>query len=158
MSIFSYMFIFYIIVSLLTRLGNKKKRSYNLVRKEEEEDVNSFPLFAEIKEKTDLPENKFNMEQMDNLEEKDKVNNDKLVKEVYQGKYEEQGQKVLYEKSVGEVIVSEENSTERESGLEIFLSTNILVNGILLSEIIAPPRALRPYDFHRYKRYGQITR
>jgi len=45
-----------------------------------------------------------------------------------------------------------EISSGRESGLEIYLSDNILVNGIILSEIIAPPRALRPYDFKRYKR------
>ncbi|MBA7552653.1 hypothetical protein ES705_45223 [subsurface metagenome] len=27
-----------------------------------------------------------------------------------------------------------------------------LINAIILSEIIAPPRALKPYDFQRYKR------
>jgi len=36
--------------------------------------------------------------------------------------------------------------------LEIYLSDNILVNGIILSEIIAPPRALRPYDFQRHRK------
>jgi len=45
-------------------------------------------------------------------------------------------------------------TAEQESGLGIYLSDNILINGIILSEIIALPRALRPYDFQRYKRLG----
>jgi len=113
MSLVLYIFIFYIIISLLSRIGNKKRRSHGLMRKEEDKAIS---IFSEIQEEAGSPEEKTNIKQVDNIEKKDKI------------------------------IIG------RESGLEIYLSDNILVNGIILSEIIAPPRALRPYDFKRYKR------
>ena len=77
---------------------------------------------------------------------------DNEVKEFYKDKDEDKEKGILAEKS--EVEDREEISSDHESGLEIYLSDNILINGIILSEIIALPRALRPYDFQRYKRLG----
>jgi len=143
MSLVLYIFIFYIIISLLSRIGNKKRSYYTLMRKEEED---SIPVFSEIQNEAGLLGEKTNIKQVDNIEKKDKIIIDDEVKEFYQKKDKE----FLDEKL--EIEDREEISSGRESGLEIYLSDNILINGIILSEIIAPPRALRPYDFQRYKR------
>ena len=147
MSLVLYIFIFYIIISLISRIGNKKRRAYSLMRKEED---SSISVFSEIQDEAGSPEEKTNIKQVDNIEKKDKIIIDDEVKEFYKDKDEDKEKEVLTEKSV--VEDEEEISSGRESGLEIYLSDNILVNGIILSEIIAPPRALRPYDFQRYKR------
>ena len=149
MSLVLYIFIFYIIISLLSRIGNKKRRSHSLMRKEEDKVIS---IFSEIQDEAGSPEEKRNIKQVDNIEKKDKIIIDDEVEEFYKDKDEDKEKEVLTEKSV--VEDGEEISSGRESGLEIYLSDNILVNGIILSEIIAPPRARRPYDFQRYKRLG----
>ena len=143
MSLVLYIFIFYIIISLLSRIGNKKRRSYSLIRKEEDDSIS---VFSEIQDEAGSPEEKTNIKQVDNIEKKDKIIIDDEVKEYYQKKDKE----ILTDKPT--VKDREEITTDQESGLGIYLSDNILINGIILSEIIAPPRALRPYDFQRYKR------
>jgi len=145
MSLVLYIFIFYIIISLLSRIGNKKRRSYSLIRKEEDDSIS---VFSEIQDEAGLPEEKINIKQVDNIEKRDKIIINDEVKEYYQKKDKE----ILIDKPV--VEDGEEISSGSESGLEIFLSDNILINAIILSEIIAPPRALRPYNFQRYKRLG----
>jgi len=145
MSLISYIIIFYIIISLLSRIGNKKRRSYSLMRKEKDD---SIPVFSEIQNEAGLLGEKTNIKQVDNIEKKDKIIIDDEVKEFYQKKDKE----FLAEKL--EIEDREEISSVWESGLEIYLSDNILINGIILSEIIALPRALRPYDFQRHKRLG----
>ncbi len=147
MSLVLYIFIFYIIISLLSRIGNKKRRSYSLMRKEEDKAIS---IFSEIQDEAGSPEEKTNIKQVDNIEKKEKIVIDDEVMEFYKDKDENKEKEVLAEKSA--VEDREEISSGRESGLEIYLSDNILINGIILSEIIAPPRALRPYDFQRYKR------
>ena len=147
MSLVLYIFIFYIIISLLSRIGNKKKRSYSLTRKEEDDSIS---VFSEIQDEADSPKEKTNIKQVDNIEKKEKIIIDDEVEEFYKDKDEDKEKEVLAEKPV--VEDGEEISSGRESGLEIYLSDNILINAIILSEIIAPPRALRPYDFQRYKR------
>jgi hypothetical protein len=145
MSLVLYIFIFYIIISLLSRIGNKKRRSYSLIRKEEDDSIS---VFSEIQDEAGLPEEKINIKQVDDIEKKNKIIIDDEVKEYYQKKDKE----ILIDKPV--VEDREEITSDQESGLEIYLSDNILINGIILSEIIAPPRALRPYNFQRYKRLG----
>jgi len=147
MSLVLYIFIFYIIISLLSRIGNKKRRSYSLIRKEEDKAIS---IFSEIQNEEGSPEEKRNIKQVDNIKKRDKIIIDDEVKEFYKDKDKDKEKEILAEKL--EVEDREEISSGRESGLEIYLSDNILVNGIILSEIIAPPRALRPYDFQRYKR------
>ena len=147
MSLVLYIFIFYIIISLLSRIGNKKRRSSSLMRKEEDDSIS---LFSEIQDETDLPEHEINIKQVDNIEKKDKIIIDDEVKEFYKNKDEDKEKEVLAEKPAAED--GEEISSGRESGLGIYLSDDVLINGIILSEIIAQPRALRPYDFQKYKR------
>jgi len=147
MSLVLYIFIFYIIMSLLSRIGNKKRRFYSLIRKEEDDSIS---VFSEIQDETGSPDEKTNIKQVGNIEKRDKIIIDDEVMEFYKGKDEDEEKEVLAEKSA--VEDGEEISSGRESGLEIYLSDDILINGIILSEIIAPPRALRPYDFQRYKR------
>jgi len=130
---------------LLSRIGNKKRRSYSLIRKEEDDSIS---VFSEIQDEAGLPEEKINIKQVDNIEKRDKIIINDEVKEYYQKKDKE----ILIDKPV--VEDGEEISSGSESGLEIFLSDNILINAIILSEIIAPPRALRPYNFQKYKRLG----
>lgn len=145
MSLVLYIFIFYIIISLLSWIGNKKRRSYSLIRKKED---NSISVFSEIQDKKASSEEKTNIKQVDSIEKKDKIIIDDEVKEYYQNKDKE----ILTDKLA--VGGREEITSDQESGLGVYLSDNILINGIIFSEIIALPRALRPYDFQRYKRLG----
>jgi len=147
MSLVLYIFIFYIIINLLSRIGNKKRKSYSLMRKEKD---NSISVFSEFQNEAGLLGEKTNIKQVDNIEKKDKIIIDDEVKEFYKDKGEDKEKEVLDKKPV--VEGGEEISSVWESGLEIYLSDNILINGIILSEIIALPRALRPYDFQRHRR------
>jgi len=147
MSLISNIIIFYIIINLLSRIGNKTRRSYSIMRKEKD---NSISVFSEIQDKAGSPGDKTNIKQVDNIEKKDKIIIDDEVKEFYKDKGEDKEKEVLDKKPV--VEGGEEISSVWESGLEIYLSDNILINGIILSEIIALPRALRPYDFQRHRR------
>ncbi|MBA7550925.1 hypothetical protein ES705_43456 [subsurface metagenome] len=147
MSLISYIIIFYIIINLLSRIGNKKRRSYSLMRKEKD---NSISVFSEFQNEAGLLGEKTNIKQVDNIEKKDKIIIDDEVKEFYKDKGEDKEKEVLDKKPV--VEGGEEISSVWESGLEIYLSDNILINGIILSEIIALPRALKPYDFQRHRR------
>ncbi len=143
MSLILYIFIFYIIISLLSWIGNRKRRSHILMRKEEDKAIS---IFSEIQDEAGSPEEKRNIKQVDNIEKKDKIIIDDEVKEFYQ----EKEKKNLTKKPV--VTDKEEVIFSEESELSEYLSNHILINGIILSEIIAPPRALKPYNFKRYKR------
>jgi len=147
MSLIYYIIIFYIIISLLSRIGNKKRRSYSLMRKEKDDSIS---VSSEIQDEIGSPGYKINIKQVDSIEKKDKIIIDDEVKEFYKDKGEDKEKEVLDKKAA--VEDREEISSGRESGLEIYLSDNILINGIILSEIIALPRALRPYDFQRHRR------
>jgi len=117
------------------------------MRKEEDKAIS---IFSEIQDETDSPEYKINIKEIDNIEKKDKITIDDEITEFYKDKGEDKEKRILTEKPV--VEDREGILSGRESGLEIYLSDNILINGIILSEIIAPPRALRPYDFKRHRR------
>jgi len=117
------------------------------MRKEKD---NSISVFSEFQNEAGLLGEKTNIKQVDNIEKKDKIIIDDEVKEFYKDKGEDKEKEVLDKKPV--VEGGEEISSVWESGLEIYLSDNILINGIILSEIIALPRALRPYDFQRHRR------
>lgn len=143
MSLVLYIFIFYIIISLLSRIGDRKRSSYSIMRKEEDDSISGF---SEIQDEAGLPEKKNNTKQVDDTEKKNKIIIDDEVKEYYQKKDKE----ILIDKLV--VKDREEITSDQESGLGIYLSDNILINGIILSEIIAPPRALKPYNFQRHRR------
>jgi hypothetical protein len=117
----------------------------------QKEEDDSISVFSEIQDEAGSPEeNNIKQVDNDNIEKKDKIIIDDEVKEFYKNKDEIKEEEVLTKKSA--VEDGEEISSGQESGLGIYLSDNILVNGIILSEIIAPPRALRHYDFQRYKR------
>jgi len=116
----------------------------------QEEEDDSISVFSEIQDEAGLPEDKINIKQVDNLEKKGKIIVDDEVKEFYKDKYEDKKKKVFAEKAA--VEDGEEISSGHERGMEVYLTDNIIVNGIILSEIIAPPRALRPYDFQRHRR------
>ena len=147
MSLISYIFILYIIITLLNRIVNQKRRSYSLMQKEKD---NYISVSSESPHEAGSPEDKINIKQVDNMEKKDKIIIDDEVKKYYKDKYEDKKKEVFAEKAA--VKDEKEISSGRKSRLEIYLSDNILVNGIILSEIIAPPRALRPYDFRRHRR------
>lgn len=143
MSLVLYIFIFYIIISLLSRIGDRKRSSYSIMRKEEDDSISGF---SEIQDEAGSPEEKTDIKQVYNIEKRDKIIIDDEVKEYYQKKDKE----ILIDKPV--VKDREEITSDQESGLEIYLSDNILINAIILSEIIAPPRALKPYNFQRHRR------
>ena len=142
MSLISYIIIFYIIISLLSRIGNKKRRSYSFMRKEEDSPIS---VFSEIQDEAGSPGDKINIKQINNIEKNDKMIIDDEVKEYYQNKDKE----ILTEKLA--VEDREKIMSDQEIGLGVYLTDNILINGIIFSEIIALPRALRPFNFRRYK-------
>ena len=147
MSLISYIFILYIIISLLNRIVNQKRRSYSLMQKEKDDYIS---VSSESPHEAGSPEDKINIKQVDNMEKKDKIIIDDEVKKYYKDKYEDKKKEVFAEKEA--VEDEEEISSGYERGMEVYLTDNIIVNGIMLSEIIAPPRALRPYDFRRHRK------
>jgi hypothetical protein len=132
-------------------LQNQSKKS-SIVIEKEKEPINKNIV---IRNKTKLPENSngFNyVKNNDAIGNKDNILIDDEVSEFYKNKNKDRQIKNLANKPYE--IDKEEVISNQESGLREYLSNDILINGIILSEIIAPPRALKPYNFKRYKRLG----
>lgn len=143
MSIGLFIFIFYILVILFSWLQNQIKKSSILNQKKDETIINQ----ATNQDKVKLPEYSDNYENIKDIEDKDKIIIDDEVKEFY----EQQEIKYLTNKPL--VIDEEDVIYNQKSGLREYLSNNIFINGIILSEILAPPRAVKPYKFKRKNRF-----
>lgn len=83
MSLVLYIFIFYIIISLLGRIGDRKRSSYSIMRKEEDDSIS---VFSEIQNEAGSSEEKTDIKQVYNIEKRDKIIIDDEVKEYYQKK------------------------------------------------------------------------
>jgi hypothetical protein len=142
-SIGLFIFIFYILVILFSWLQNQIKKSSILNQKKDETIINQ----ATNQDKVKLPEYSDNYENIKDIEYKDKIIIDDEVKEFY----EQQEIKYLTNKPL--VIDEEDVIYNQKSGLREYLSNNIFINGIILSEILAPPRAVKPYKFKRKNRF-----
>lgn len=143
MSIGLFIFIFYILIILFSWLQNQIKKSSILNQKKDETIINQ----ATNQDKVKLPEYSDNYENIKDIEDKDKIIIDDEVKEFY----EQQEIKHLTNKPL--VIDEEDVIYNQKSGLREYLSNNIFINGIILSEILAPPRAVKPYKFKRKNRF-----
>jgi len=142
-SIGLFIFIFYILIILFSWLQNQIKKSSILNQKKDETIINQ----ATNQDKVKLPEYSDNYENIKDIEDKDKIIIDDEVKEFY----EQQEIKHLTNKPL--VIDEEDVIYNQKSGLREYLSNNIFINGIILSEILAPPRAVKPYKFKRKNRF-----
>jgi len=138
-----FIFIFYIIIILFSWLQNQIKKSSILNQKKDETIVNQ----ATNQDKVKLPEYSDNYENIKDIEDKDKIIIDDEVKEFY----EQQEIKHLTNKPL--VIDEEDFISNQKNELREYLSNNIFINGIILSEILAPPRAVKPYKFKRKNRF-----
>ncbi|NCO23544.1 MAG: hypothetical protein COZ07_03255 [Candidatus Infernicultor aquiphilus] len=143
MSIGLFIFIFYILIILFSWLQNQIKKSSILNQKKDETIVNQ----ATNQDKVKLPEYSDNYENIKDIEDKDKIIIDDEVKEFY----EQQEIKHLTNKPL--VIDEEDFISNQKNELREYLSNNIFINGIILSEILAPPRAVKPYKFKRKNRF-----
>ena len=143
MSIGLFIFIFYILIILFSWLQNQIKKSSILNQKKDETIINQ----ATNQDKVKLPEYSDNYENIKDIEDKDKIIIDDEVKEFY----EQQEIKHLTNKPL--IIDEEDVIYNQKSGLREYLSNNIFINGIILSEILAPPRAVKPYKFKRKNRF-----
>jgi hypothetical protein len=143
MSIGLFIFIFYILIILFSWLQNQIKKSSILNQKKDETIINQ----ATNQDKVKLPEYSDNYENIKDIEDKDKIIIDDEVKEFY----EQQEIKHLTNKPL--VIDKEDFISNQKGGLREYLSNNIFINGIILSEILAPPRAVKPYKFKRKNRF-----
>jgi len=142
-SIGLFIFIFYILIILFSWLQNQIKKSSILNQKKDETIINQ----ATNQDKVKLPEYSDNYENIKDIEDKDKIIIDDEVKEFY----EQQEIKHLTNKPL--IIDEEDVIYNQKSGLREYLSNNIFINGIILSEILAPPRAVKPYKFKRKNRF-----
>jgi hypothetical protein len=143
MSIGLFIFIFYILIILFSWLQNQIKKSSILNQKKDETIINQ----TTNQDKVKLPEYSDNYENIKDIEDKDKIIIDDEVKEFY----EQQEIKHLTNKPL--IIDEEDVISNQKSGLREYLSNNIFINGIILSEILAPPRAVKPYKFKRKNRF-----
>jgi hypothetical protein len=128
---------------LFSWLQNQIKKSSILNQKKDETIINQ----ATNQDKVKLPEYSDNYENIKDIEDKDKIIIDDEVKEFY----EQQEIKHLTNKPL--IIDEEDVIYNQKSGLREYLSNNIFINGIILSEILAPPRAVKPYKFKRKNRF-----
>jgi len=131
MSIGLFIFIFYILIILFSWLQNQIKKSSILNQKKDETIINQ----ATNQDKIKLPEYSDNYENIKDIEDKDKIIID---------------DELITNRPL--VLDEEEVNSKQKSGLREYLSNNIFINGVILSEILAPPRAVKPYKFKRYKR------
>jgi len=131
MSIGLFIFIFYILIILFSWLQNQIKKSSILNQKKDETIINQ----ATNQDKIKLPEYSDNYENIKDIEDKDKIIID---------------DELITNKPL--VLDEEEVNSKQKSGLREYLSNNIFINGVILSEILAPPRAVKPYKFKKYKR------
>jgi len=131
MSIGLFIFIFYILIILFSWLQNQIKKSSILNQKKDETIINQ----ATNKDKIKLPEYSDNYENIKDIENKDKIIID---------------DELITNKPL--VLDEEDVISKQKSELIEYLSNNIFINGIILSEILAPPRAVKPYKFKKYKR------
>jgi hypothetical protein len=131
MSIGLFIFIFYILIILFSWLQNQIKKSSILNQKKDETIINQ----ATNQDKIKLPEYSDNYENIKDIENKDKIIID---------------DELITNKPL--VLDEEDVISKQKSGLIEYLSNNIFINGIILSEILAPPRAVKPYKFKKYKR------
>ena len=143
MSIGLFIFIFYILIILFSWLQNQIRKSSILNQNKDETIVNQ----ATNQDKVKLPEYSDNYENIKDIEDKDKIIIDDEVKEFY----EQQEIKHLTNKPL--VIDEEDFISNQKNELREYLSNNIFINGIILSEILAPPRAVKPYKFKRKNRF-----
>jgi len=141
MSVIFYIFLLYILIILFGWLQYR----INLSDLSDQQKEKSSDKEIIIQGKTKLPELTTSFENVNPRKIKDKIIIDDEVKEFYESKEKE----TLKDKPV--LMNKKEIVFDQEIGLKEYLSNNILVNGIILSEIISPPRALKPYKFKKYK-------
>ncbi|HBY57974.1 MAG TPA: hypothetical protein DEG96_08995 [Candidatus Atribacteria bacterium] len=147
MSIILFIFLLYILIILFGWLQYRIKLS-NISDQQKEESIDKEII---IQDETKLPEYSSSFKNVDHKEIKDEIIVDDEVKEFYK----EEEKKPLDDKP--QLIDQKKIIFDQESELKEYLSNDILVNGIILSEIIAPPRALNPYKFKKYKRWREIS-
>jgi len=142
MSIGLFIFILYILIILFSWIQNQVKKTHILNQKEKS--INSTYV---NQDNISLPEYSNTIKDANNVEKDKKIIIDDEVKEFYEQKENKNLTNKPRAMDKEEVIFSEESELSEHS------SYNILVNGIILSEIIAPPRAVKPYKFKKKNRF-----
>ena len=142
MSLEFFIFLLYIFIIVFSWIQKQARKSYNLNR--DKKTYNNG--YIDQNDEENIQEYNAITKETKDMKQKEEIIIDEEVKEFYQQKREknltrkplkmEQGKDILYE----------------ESQLVEYLHDNVLIKGIILSEILAPPRVLKPYVFKRYKR------
>jgi len=140
-------FIAYLIIIVFNRLQKQAKKSSNSMKKEEDS-LNSYES-SFIPDKTKYAKNTNDIEETNDTEKKEII----LVDDEVEGFYNKREIKKPIVKLPDED--KEKQSSTKEEILQPYFYDNPLINGIIFSELIGLPRALRPYKSGRYNRIGE---
>jgi len=144
MSIGLFIFFLYILIIIFNWIQNQVKKSHNLNQNGKSTDSTN----VNQNNKENLPEYNHTTKEASHMGKNEEIVIDDEVKGFYKPNEKEN----LTIKPLAMEQRKDMVSDSEEDQLFEHLPDNILINGIILSEILAPPRALKPYNFKGPKR------
>jgi len=144
---YGFLFIFlYIIIIFFGRLLQSQVKKSAVSKQKQEDAVDAYSF---IPDKVKMLENEDVLKKKSDTEEKNEILVDDEVKNFY-------NKKVIENLQDNPPAINEiEHTTEQKIELKDYLYNHLLVDGIILSEIIALPRALKPYKYKKHSRVAE---
>lgn len=143
MSIGLFIFIFYILIISFNWIKKRIKKTSMLNLKKDKTNINQTTNI----DKVQLPEYSDSYKNIKDTEDKDKTIITNEVK-----KFSKQ-QEIKHLTNKQLLVSKEDVISHQKSWLSKYLPDNIFINGIILSEILASPRSVKPYKFKRKNRF-----
>ena len=137
-------FIAYLIIIVFSRLQKQAKKSSNSMKKERDSLNSNETTF--IPDRIKYVKNINNIEKTDDTEKEEIILVDDEIKDFYDKKEIKKSTEKL------PVEDKEKQNSNKIEVLQPYFHDNPLINGIILSELIALPRSLKPYTSRRYNR------
>jgi len=144
MSIGLIVFIIYLAIMVFSRRQQQAKKSSNSMKKERDSLNSNEPTF--IPDRIKYVKNINNIEKTNDTEKEEIILVDDEIEDFYDKKE--------IKKSIEKLPVEnkEKQNSNKIEVLQPYFHDNPLINGIILSELIALPRSLKPYTSRRYNR------
>jgi len=144
MSIGLIVFIIYLVIMVFSRRQQQAKKSSNSMKKQRNS-LNSNEL-------TFIPDRIKYVKNINNIEKTNDTEKEEII--LINDEIEDFYDKKEIKKSIEKLPVEnkEKQNSNKIEVLQPYFHDNPLINGIILSELIALPRSLKPYTSRRYNR------
>jgi len=137
-------FIIYLVIMVFSRRQQQAKKSSNSMKKERDSLNSNETTF--IPDRTKYVKNINNIEKTNDTEKEEIILINDEIKDFYDKKEIKKSTEKL------PVEDKEKQNSNKIEVLQPYFHDNPLINGIILSELIALPRSLKPYTSRRYNR------